>query len=90
MSKVKQIRPPSASTHGQFGELEREMMVWLNALTCASVTLSGSGVIDSDDEASIARSTIHVCNKNLRRLMEQLESWEMRLAFGALAGVVNV
>jgi hypothetical protein len=75
---VTPIRPPSTSPPTGFDELQREMMNWLNALSCAAATLAQADVIDQDEMGSRARSTVHACNENLHRLMNDLESWEMR------------
>ena len=62
----------------RFDELQREMMDWLNALSCAAATLSQTYVLDDDEMGSRARSTVHACNENLHRLMDEFESWEMK------------
>jgi hypothetical protein len=75
---VTPIRPLSTSPPTQFDELQREMMGWLNALSCAAATLSQCYVIDEDERGSRARSTVHVCDENLHRLMNELEGWELQ------------
>jgi hypothetical protein len=79
MSDVTPIRPDlPVLGPSPFDELQREMMDWLNALSCAAAALAQSGVIDQDEMASRARSTVHACNENLHRLMDDLEGWELR------------
>ncbi len=84
---VTPIRPPSASPPTRFDELQREMMDWLNALSCAAATLAQCDVIDPDEMASRARSTVHACNENLHRLMNDIESWEIRTRQGTAPAV---
>jgi hypothetical protein len=79
MSEVTPIRPvPPTFERSEFDDLQTQMMDWLNALSCAAATLAQSDTIDQNEMASRARSTVHACNENLHRLMNKLESWELR------------
>jgi hypothetical protein len=85
---VTPIRPgPPVLERSPFDELQREMMDWLNALSCAAATLSQTYVIDEDERGSMARSTVHACNENLHRLMHELEGWELDTRHGAALAV---
>jgi hypothetical protein len=84
---VTPIRPPSAPPPTQFDKLQREMMDWLNALSCVAATLSQCDVIDEDEGGSRARSTVHACNENLHRLMNEIEGWELETRRGAAPAV---
>jgi hypothetical protein len=73
---------PEAPGPSPFDELQREMMNWLNALSCAAATLSQTYVLDDDDRGSKARSTVHACDENLHRLMNEIEVWELQTRRG--------
>jgi hypothetical protein len=79
MAEVIPIRPePPTFKRSEFDELQIQMMDWLNALHCACAVLAQSDLIDQDEPTSRARSLAHACNANLHRLMDELESWELR------------
>jgi hypothetical protein len=82
MSKVTPIRPgmPISGQCRTFDELQTEMMVWLNALSCACTQLGQSDAISRDESASRARAVAFSCDANLHRLMNELETWEIRTA----------
>jgi Restriction alleviation protein Lar len=82
------IRPPSVPT--RFDELQRQMMDQLNALSCAAAMLDLSGVTDQNEIGSRASSTIHVCDENLHRLMNEIEEWDLQARRERTEEVSNV
>jgi hypothetical protein len=88
MDNVTPIRPGlPVLERSPFDELRAEMMVWLNALSCACTTLGLSDAIDQDESASRARAVALSCDANLHRLMNKLEAWEIQTRQGAAPAV---
>ena len=60
-----------------FHELEDELHDWTNILKCAWHALNASDAVDSDEPAAQARNVIFRCEKNLARLLNDLQVWQM-------------
>jgi len=50
----------------------------LNTLTCALHSLNGCPELDGSDLGSKALSVVRRCDRNLHRLMDDLEKWELQ------------
>jgi hypothetical protein len=75
--KSKAATPVKTCAGRDFSALQYEMLDWLNALTCAVHSLGGCSELDGSELGSQARSVARLCNRNLHRLMDELERWEM-------------
>lgn len=83
MAKSKSTVAPQKYEGPDFSTLMEEMLDWTNTVKCAWHALEASDVVDGDETASKARNVICACERNLVRLLDQLETWEMRTRRGA-------
>jgi hypothetical protein len=76
--RLRGLPGPTQYAGPAYSVLENEMFDWVNALDCAWHALESSHAVDADETASRARNVIHLCEKNLTRLLNDLQVWEMR------------
>lgn len=68
--------PPAAD----FGKILDEAQDWVNTIRCAWHGLVASDAVDGCEEASRARNTVKLCERNLDRLMQELDVCHRREA----------
>jgi hypothetical protein len=82
MAKRKSTAAPRKYEGPGYSALENELLDWVNTLSCAWHALDASHAVDADETASKARNVIHLCERNLQRLLNDLQAWEMHSRSG--------